>query len=271
MNNALAHFDLTGKTALITGGATGIGLAMTKALAGAGATVMMAARRDHVLKQAAADLGPDVAGELLWHTVDLMNPDSVEELAQHATKTMGSVDVFIGNAGAEAQQRIEDITDDAIEQQIRVNLTANMQLTRALLPGMRKRKWGRFIFCSSAASGHGSSRTMQAVYGAAKSGINGFTRYVAAEGGPDGITANSLVLGIFLTEMLEQHIQDAAGAVFLDELQAMTALGRPAKTDEIAGVVQLLASDAGSYVTGTSFAVDGGLTTMLFPHTIPGA
>jgi NAD(P)-dependent dehydrogenase (short-subunit alcohol dehydrogenase family) len=273
MNTALDHFDLTGRSVLITGGATGIGLAMTRALAGAGATVMMAARREDVLKEAAEALNSEPgSGEVLWHPVDLTDRASVKALSAHATATLDGVDVFIGNAGTEIQQTVDDITDDAIDHQIRVNLTANIELTRDLLPHMRRKRWGRFVYCSSAASRLGSANDLMSVYGAVKSGINGFARYVAAEAGRDGITANTLILGIYLTEMVEEHLKDQeARHQFLVEVPAMVAVGRPAETHEIGGLIQLLASDASSYITGAELAVDGGMTTMLRPNPVVAA
>lgn len=263
--------DLSNRTVLITGGATGIGLAMTKALAGVGATVMMTARREEVLRDAAEALNadPTIAGRILWQTVDLASRESVKALSDEALRNLGVVDVFIGNAGAEVQQPIEEVTDEAIDHQLRVNLTANIELTRDFLPHMRRQGWGRFIYCSSAASQAGSAGDQMSVYGAAKSGINGFMRYVAAEAGRDGVTANSLILGIYLTEMVEAHLSgEAARHQFLVEVPAMTALGRPARPHEIAGLIQLLASDAGGYITGASLAIDGGMTATLRPNPV---
>jgi NAD(P)-dependent dehydrogenase (short-subunit alcohol dehydrogenase family) len=264
-------FDLSHRSVLITGGATGIGLAMTRALASAGATVMVTARRQQVLREAADALNadPGVAGRVLWRAVDLTSRESVKALSQAALEELDGVDVFIGNAGAEVQQPIEAVTDDAIDQQIRVNLTANIELTRDLLPHMRRQRWGRFIYCSSAASMAGSAGDMMSVYGAAKSGINGFMRYVAAEAGRDGISANSLILGMYLTEMVEAHLSgEAARHQFLVEVPAMTAIGRPGMPHEVGGLIQLLASDAGSYITGASLAIDGGMTATLRPNPV---
>lgn len=271
---ALSHFDLTGKSVLITGGGTGIGLAMTRALAGVGATVMMAARRESVLKEAADALNAQPGlGEVLWHPVDLTDRASTKALSAHATNALGGVDVFIGNAGAEIHQPIDELTDEAIDQVLRVNLVSNMELTRDLLPHMRRNKWGRFVYCSSAASQFGSANDLMSVYGSAKSGINGFARYVAAEAGRDGITANSLVIGLTLTEMVAEHLKKSAELrhEFLVEAPAMTMPGRPAQPDEIGGLIQLIASDAGGYITGTSLAIDGGMTAMLRPNPVEGA
>lgn len=266
-----SSFDLSGRSVLITGGATGIGLAMTRALAGAGATVMMTARREQVLADAADALNadPDIPGRVLWRVVDLASRGSVKALSAEALSELGGVDVFIGNAGAEVQEPIDQLTDQAIDDQIRVNLTANIELTRDLLPHMRSRRWGRLIYCSSAASQGGSAGDMMSVYGAAKSGINGFMRYVAAEAGRDGITANCLILGVYLTEMLEAHLSgEAARHQFLVEVPAMTALGRPGRPHEVGGLIQLLASDAGSYITGASVAIDGGMSATLRPNPV---
>lgn len=150
--------DLSNRTALITGGAAGIGLAMTKALASVGATVMMTARREEVLREVAETLNadPTTAGRVLWRTVDLASRESVKALSEETLRELDAVDIFIGNAGCEVQQPIDALTDEAIDQQLRVNLTANIELTRDLLPPMRHKRWGRFVYCSSAASCCGS-------------------------------------------------------------------------------------------------------------------
>ena len=269
MNDGFKKFDLTGKTALITGGGTGLGYEMTKGLLQSGAKVMIAARRENVLKDAAEKLNKELSvNTVLHHTVDLFDKGSVQALVKHAQATMGGVDIFIGNAGVEFLQPIDKLEDSAIDQQIRANLTANIELTRALLPGMRKKKWGRFIYSSSIASEVGSAADMFSVYGAAKSALNAFARSVAAEGGPDGITANSLVLGAFKTDMLVAHLNtlsEEARQQIEQALSCMTFVRRMGEPKELAGLVQLLASDAGSYLTGVCLHIDGGITAAFRP------
>lgn len=269
MNDAFKKFDLTGKTAVVTGGATGIGYEMTKALAQSGARVMMAARRDDVLKSAASELNAELGvNNVCYHTVDLLSRDSVKSFSRHASSTLGGVDIFIGNAGLEALEKVDDINDESIDNQLRVNLSANIELTRDFLPHMRKKKWGRLIYSSSAASEKGGADDLISVYGAAKSGLNAFARFVSAEAGGYGITANSLILGIFMTPMLREHmsgLDEAGRKAMLANVTAMLSTRRVGDPKEVGGLIQLLASDAGSYITGASIAIDGGFTSTLRP------
>lgn len=274
MNNGFSKFDLTGKTALVTGGATGLGLEMTRALLQSGAKVMMAARRENILKQVAQQISEELGVDTLsYHCVDLSRRDSVQALADHVIATFGGLDIFIGNAGMEAQQRIEDITDQAMDDTLRINLSANIELTRAFLPHMRKNKWGRIIYSSSEASEFGSDDVLS-VYGAAKSGLNAFARSVACEAGYDGITANTLVIGVFLTDMAMEHLNfEELGEEGMRELMekyiSMVPLRRPGMPSEIGGLIQLLASDAGSYISGVSIPIDGGWSAMMKPSERP--
>lgn len=272
MGDAFKKFDLTGKTALVTGGGTGLGYEMTKALLESGAKVMIAARREDVLKSAAEKLMSEhPAGKVLYRHVDLLDSISVKALADHALSTLNGVDIFVGNAGVEVQERIDDLTDTAVEQQIRGNLTANIELTRAFLPSMRKKKWGRFIYSSSAASNTADSDDMMSVYGAAKSGLNAFARYVAAEAGYDGITANTLVIGVFLTDMAAAHFSTLPEETMKELAQSFSSmifLRRTGRPEEIGGLVQLLASEAGSFITGACIPIDGGMTVAFRPISL---
>jgi len=274
MNSAFEQFDLTGKTVLITGGATGIGFAISRALAKSGAKVMMAARREEVLKKAADELMADPEiGTVLWHRVDLSDRDSVKALSDHAIKTMGGVDIFIGNACMKVAQRIDDITSDALDEQIRANLVSNIELTRDLLPHMRKKKWGRFIYCSSNGSIRGAGNEMLSVYGIVKSGLNALAMYVAAEAGRDGITANAPIIGATMTDMMKEHLDqfnDEEKRFFTNTIAEMSCVGRVADPKEIAGLIQLLVSNAGSYITGALIPIDGGATTLIRPNPIAG-
>ena len=267
-------FDLTGKTALVTGGATGIGFSMTRALARAGAKVMIAARREDVLKNAAQELRRDpLISELPHHVVDLGDRASVRLLAEHAIATMGGVDIFIGNAAQDFLEPLEAIRDESIDKILQVNVSANVELFRAFLPYMRKKQWGRVIFSSSASTICASATDRMSMYVATKGALNAFTKAAAAETGHDGITVNCLVLGMFYTDLIREAIAltdkaqgPAAAAAFLETFASMTSVGRLAQCKEIEGIIQLLASNAGSYITATNLLVDGGLSSMLRPH-----
>jgi NAD(P)-dependent dehydrogenase (short-subunit alcohol dehydrogenase family) len=156
---------------------------------------------------------------------------------------------------------------------LQVNLASNIQLFRAFLPGMRRKGWGRTIFSSSVTSICGADSV--SLYSATKAGLNGFVRSASVEVGRDGITVNSLVLGMFHTEMIDEAValrdkQDGPGAglAWLDDMSSMTAIGRPCRLDEIEGVIALLASDAGSAITGSNLVIDGGMSIMLRPIAV---
>lgn len=268
------EFDLTGKTALVTGGATGIGYSMTRGLLRSGATVMMAARREDVLKQAADKLNAEgFPGKARYKSVDLADRQSVKALSDHAITTMGGVDIFIGNAAQDFLEPIDSIKDDSIDQILQVNLSSNVELVRAFVPHMKQNRWGRILFSSSASTVAASATDRMNMYVATKGALNAFTKSAAAELGHDGITVNSLVLGMFETDIIRDAIQltaktqsQAAADAFLETFASMTALGRLADCQEVEGTIRLLASNAGSYITSTNFMLDGGMASMLRPH-----
>ena len=266
-------FDLTGKNALVTGGATGLGYHMAKALARSGANVIIAARREDVLKNAVKELQADpFIKNVSYKIVDLIDRASVDALADHAISTHGGVDIFVGNAASTFVEQIPEFKMKSIDEGMQLNLMSNMQLAKAFLPGMKQRKWGRFIFSSSIASVMVSPREGTAIYAASKAGLNGFCRQIAADMGHYNINANSLVLGFFKTDVYNagvKYLQDTQGPEaaqkFINDFISAAALGRIADPSEVEGLVQLLASDAGSYITGASIAIDGGMSIMMRP------
>ena len=273
MNTPYDKFDLTGKNALVTGGATGLGFHMARALARGGANVIIAARREDVLDKAAKELRADpFVKNVSWHAVDLLDRGSIERLAAHAVSTLGGIDIFVGNAANVFVEQIPDLDLKSMDEGFQLNLMANMQLAKAFLPGMRERKWGRFIFSSSIASVMVSPLEGTATYAATKAGLNGFCRQIAADMGHYNINANSMVLGFFFTDILKagvEHISSTqspeAAKKFLDDFVSTSALGRIGDPSEVEGLVQLLASNAGSYITGASIAIDGGMSIMMRP------
>jgi gluconate 5-dehydrogenase len=273
-HDAFAKFDLTGRTAVVTGGGTGLGYHLTRGLAGSGARVLITARRADVLAKAADELNAGLGAERVFcHPVDLADRDSVTALAEHAVGDFGGVDIFVGNAAQDFLEPIDDILDESIEQILQVNVTANVRLVRAFLPGMRARRWGRVLFSSSAATVCAPANDHMAMYTATKGALNAFTRVAANEAGPDGITVNTLILGLFLTDMVKEAIDGyaqaygaEAGAAFNRSFTNMTSLDRLGECADVEGLVQLLASDAGAYITGANIAIDGGLSVMLRPR-----
>jgi gluconate 5-dehydrogenase len=267
------NFSLEGRAAVVTGGSTGLGYAMARALMNSGARVLIAARREPLLKEAAEQLRSETtAGEVRYRTVDLVDRVATLEFAGRAVAELGGVDIFVGNAGQDLLEPVDAISEAGLDTLLALNLTSNILLTREFLPGMRARGWGRILFSSSTTSLVSGSTEGMSVYAATKAGLNAFTRTAAAETGHDGITVNALAFGVYATrlfldnlERIDTELGDGASEAMTAMIASMTAVGRLGRPGEIDGIVQLLASDAGSYITGQTIPVDGGLSTALWP------
>lgn len=269
MQDTFKKFDLTGKTAFVTGGGTGLGYCIARGLARAGASVMIAARREDVLKASAERMTEETNGkQVLYSAVDLTDRKSIANTVEYATKALNGVDIFVGNAGQDMFEPFENVKDETIDHIFQVNVAANISLTRDFLPHMRQKKWGRLIYSSSITSHRSPADEGMTLYAATKGALNTFARAIANEFGRDGITANSLVLGVWKTEMLLDNLDrlgPEVAKVVTDAFENMTSLGRLGEGEELEGLVQLLASDAGSYITGTESVIDGGMDVMLKP------
>lgn len=251
-------FDLTGRAALVTGASKGIGKAIAAALAGAGADVLITSRHADELEAAADDLRADAAGRVEIHVADMTARDQVRGLAEHATGVLGKVDILFNNAGSNAPQPVEEITDEAWDRIVELNLTSCVMLTRALVPGMRTRNWGRIIYIASILGIVGArDRTL---YCATKGGLVSLAHAQALELGRNGITVNCISPGPVLTDLPRTMFSEAQRATFADA----TAMGRWGEPEEIAGPALMLASNAGSYMTGANIVVDGGCTIKAF-------
>ncbi len=255
MNNL---FDLTGRVALVTGGSKGIGLAIAQGFARAGADLFLCGRTDETLARAAAQICDACGVRVEYLVADMARRQDVERLAQAAVTQLGKVDILVNNAGWNITQAIDEIRDEDWEYLVELNLSNVMRLTRALVPGMKQRGWGRVIHISSIMA-LGSTPTRNA-YSATKSALLGLAKASALDLGSYGITVNCIAPGPIATEMpmsiLSQEQQD--------QLAAKTAVGRWAQPDELAGPALLLASQAGSYITGTCLVVDGGALCRVF-------
>lgn len=256
MHNTL--FDLSGRVALITGGSKGLGKAMARQLAEAGADVVISSRHADELEAALQEIldGTSVRGA--FFTADMTRREEVAQLAQAALQEMGRVDILINNAGSNLPEAIDQVSDENWDTIIELNLTSCMALTRALVPHMKERKWGRVIYISSIMAF--GSKVGRSSYSATKAALVGMTRTNALELGPYGITVNCLAPGPFLTELPMQLLSDEEKKVFAER----TALGRWGDPRELAGSALLMASEAGSYITGTTLIVDGGTLCRTF-------
>jgi NAD(P)-dependent dehydrogenase (short-subunit alcohol dehydrogenase family) len=246
-------YDLNGRNALVTGGSKGLGLAMARALAQAGANVAINARNADELQTALASIlhGTQVRGA--WLRADLAVRDEVEGLAQRAGESLGPIDILVNNAGINRVAPIAQVQDADWDHVLALNLTAPMILSRALAGPMKQRGWGRFIHISSVFGA--VSRAGRNAYSATKAGLIGLTQSMALELAPHGVTVNAILPGPFETPLTAAMHADPDQRQWVIDRVPMGRWGRP---DELAGPLLLLASDAGSYITGTTLAVDGG-------------
>jgi NAD(P)-dependent dehydrogenase (short-subunit alcohol dehydrogenase family) len=252
---ALSIFDLTGKVALVTGGSKGLGKAMARGLAEAGADVVISSRHENELRSALEDILKGTGRRGRYVVADMTRRDQVARLARAALEQMGRVDILINNAGTNKPQAIDAITDETWDEILELNLTSVMALTRALVPPMKERRWGRVIHISSVMGF--LSKEKRDCYSATKAALLGLARASALDLGPFGVTVNCIAPGPFLTELPGSLLSDAEKKAFADR----TALGRWGRPEELVGPALLLASDAGSYITGQTLIVDGGYVT----------
>ena len=248
--------DLSGRVALVTGGSRGLGKAMARGLAEVGADVVIASRHEPELVAAMGEIGEGLGSRVRHVVADLGRRDDVERLAARAVETMGRVDILLDDAGVFPTVPLARVTDEIWDHTLQVNLTASLALARALAPGMIERRWGRIIHVSSISARVAGPEQM--VYAVTKAAAGAMIRGLALELGPHGITANAILPGPFLTDMpmtLSEEFRRAVGE--------RTMLGRWGQPSELAGLAVLLASDAGSYITGAELIVDGGLIARL--------
>ncbi len=273
MQSALEKFSLKGRTAVVTGGGRGLGYNMVRILAAAGAKVLICGRTESDLRQAAETLGREESADIIYTTVDLANRDSVKQFAEEAEKLLGHIDIFVANAAMEGGPTLVDAVDQKVEgiidRLLEANLVANLILTSRFAVGMKKRGWGRIIYISSCGTrvagdyGHG-------IYSSTKAGLDVYTRSASVELGPYGITANCVLPGAYMTDMLKDRLDalpPEEAKARRDSLTGMTSLLRFGNPEELEGIILLLASDAGSYISGAQISVDGGYTIKMIPNT----
>jgi NAD(P)-dependent dehydrogenase (short-subunit alcohol dehydrogenase family) len=245
-------FNLTGKTALVTGGSKGLGMAMACGLAAAGADIVISSRHENELRAALDDIVRETGCHGYHVVADLIRREEASRLARSALEFTGRIDILINNAGTNRPQPIEAVADKDWDEVLELNLSSVMALTRALVPQMKARRWGRVIHISSIMGF--ASKEGRNGYSATKAALLGLARASALDLGACGVTVNCLAPGTFLTDLPAAVLTDAERQAFADH----TALGRWGEPHELVGPVLLLASDAGSYITGQALVVDGG-------------
>ncbi len=247
-------FCLSGRTALVTGGNSGLGEAMATALGLAGARLLLLARRQPELDEAAARL-TSLGIDTLTLSADLAAPDAIAASAAQALALSGRVDILVNAAGVNLRQPFQDITPEAWRRQIDLHLSAPFFLVQALAPAMRERGWGRIINIASLQSFRAMPNS--APYGAAKGGIVQLTRAMAQAWGPYGITCNAIGPGFFPTALTAPVFNDPD---IVARHAAQTCLGRNGRMEDLHGLTLFLASNASSYVTGQTIMLDGGFS-----------
>jgi 3-oxoacyl-[acyl-carrier protein] reductase len=241
-------FDLTGKTALVTGATGGIGAEIARALHKQGATIAISGTRQEALAQLAGELGERV------HALpcNLSDKDAVEALVPQAESAMGKLDILVANAGITRDNLLVQLSDEAWDEVIAVNLTATFRLVRAAAKGMMRRRTGRIIGITSVVGVTGNAG--QTNYAATKAGMIGLIKSTAQEYAKRGVTANCIAPGFIATAMTDK-LNDKQREAILTRVPA----GRLGQGADIAAAAVYLASDEAAYVTGQTLHVNGGM------------
>ena len=242
-------FQLSDKVVLIAGASGGIGMSIVKKMKQCGAKLIISGTRQNVLNDLASELGNDVKTIM----TDLNNKDDVLNLAKEAEASFGHIDILINNAGITADNLFLRMKDDEWDQVINVNLSAPMRLTRQVIKGMLKRRYGRVIFISSVVGYSGNAG--QSNYAASKSALVGFTKSIALEVASRGITCNLIAPGFISTPMTDKLSDDQKKNIVEN-----IPVNRLGKVDDISNGCVYLASDEAGFITGTTLHINGGMS-----------
>ena len=257
---------LKGKSAVVTGSTSGIGLAIARAMAREGANVLINGFGDKAaIEQERAGIEKDFGVKAVYSPADMTKPAEIADMIATAEKTFGSVDVLVNNAGIQHVAPIEEFPIEKWDQIIAINLSAAFHAIRAAVPGMKKRKWGRIISTASAHSLVASP--FKVAYVSAKHGIAGITKTVALELATFGVTCNCISPGYVWTPLVEKQIPDTMKARNMTAEQVKQEVllaAQPTKqfvtVDQVAALAVYLCSDAAAQITGANLSMDGGWT-----------
>jgi 3-oxoacyl-[acyl-carrier protein] reductase len=253
---------LTGRAALITGGSAGLGLAMAVKFAAAGADVAILARREDVLEAARRTIAATAKGKIAAFACDVTKPDDIARAFDGVMGAFGKVDILVNNAGASRTGRFLDISDAVWQEDLDLKLFAAIRLARLALPQMSERRWGRILNVLAVVAK--APRAGSAPTSVSRAAGMALTKVLAGEGAPHNVLVNALLVGLIVSDQVVRRHRaegtNAALADYIKERGAGVPLGRMGETEEFANAALFLASDAGSYVTGTAINVDGGLS-----------
>ena len=257
---------LSGRHAVITGSTSGIGLAIAKAYAKAGASITLNGLGDKAMIDAlVAELGKEHGVTVRYSAANMLKPDEITAMIKDAEKEFGVVDLLVNNAGIQHVAPIDEFPMEQWDRIIAINLTSAFVAMRAAIPGMRQKGWGRII---STASAHSlTASPFKAAYVAAKHGIAGLTKTAALELATSGVTANCISPGYVWTPLVEAQIPDTMKARNMTQEQVIQEVmleRQPTKrfvtVEQVAGTALFLASDSAAEITGTNISIDGGWT-----------
>ena len=251
---------MDGRNALITGGSRGLGYAMALKFAEAGANVAIAARRADVLDEARAEIADRTKTTVAAFSCDVGQADQVQSLFEFVTGELGPIDILVNNAGRSQSGAFEEITDAIWQEDLDLKLFAAIRLTRLAFPGMKERRWGRVINVLN--TGAKAPRPGGAPTAVSRAAGMALTKVLAGEGAPFNVLVNALCTGSLVTDQVVRRHQNLTSDISLEDYIAEQGrdipLGRMGDAEEYANLACFLASDAGSYVTGTAINVDGG-------------
>ena len=257
---------LKGKSAIVTGSTSGIGLGIARALAAEGANLMLNGFGDAVQIEALrASLAKEAGVKVGYNSADVSRPEQIRAMLKAAIDELGSVDILVNNAGIQHTAPVENFPPERWDAVIAINLSAAFHAIQAALPGMKARNWGRIV---NIASAHGLvASTQKAAYVAAKHGILGLTKVVALETAQTGITCNAICPGWVLTSLVQKQIDDRARREGIPLERARAELlaekqpsGEFATPEQIGALCVFLCSDAAVQMRGAALTVDGGWT-----------
>jgi NAD(P)-dependent dehydrogenase (short-subunit alcohol dehydrogenase family) len=254
-SNALFNelFDLTGKVALVTGGSKGLGRTAVETLARAGADVAFCSRHQKEAETVAKEIAEQTGQTILGFKADVSRQDDIINMVDRIKAKLGSVDILIASAGINIRKDATLLSESEWDQIIEINLKGTFLTAKAVIPGMREKKWGRIILLGSALSHIAiPGRT---AYASSKAGILGLTRALALENADYGICVNNICPGAFLTPMNRPVLDDEEKSRAITRMIPMNRWGDPA---ELRGIFLYLSSPASSYTTGSSIVIDGG-------------
>jgi 3-oxoacyl-[acyl-carrier protein] reductase len=256
---------LEGRTALITGGSKGLGLAMATKFAAAGADVAILARGADALEEAKRLIGKTAAGAVETFVCDVANAAEIEGAFRSVIARFGKVDILVNNAGTSQTGKFDEISDAVWQADLDLKLFASIRLARLALPGMKARRWGRVINVLNTAAK--APRPESAPTSVSRAAGMALTKVLAGEGASHNVLVNALLVGrIVSDQIVRRHRAEGTNASLEDYIRAHGSgipLGRMGTAEEFANLACFLASDAGSYVTGTAINVDGGLSPVV--------